>query len=222
MTLPLERRNEKYVAMFFGLALMTAMIHQSVVGMMGVLTALTLCFASWFLLRFRDLNKVVGHLALLLFGLLYIPLLLGHMPLLRALPQGREWIFLILFIVMFCDTFAYFVGSAVGCKKLYAAISPNKSIEGACGGLVGSVLGSLLFKFLFFSQLGVTDAVLLGLGLGVIGQIGDLFESLLKRSSDVKDSGTMIPGHGGILDRLDSLLFAFPPAYYFALLAGYG
>jgi phosphatidate cytidylyltransferase len=222
MTQPLERRNEHYVAYLFALALMTTLIHQSAVLMAGTLTLMTLFFASWFLLRFRDLEKVIGQLAILLFAIFYIPLLLGHMPLLRALPNGREWIFLVLFIVMFCDTFAYFVGSSIGCRRLYPAISPKKSIEGACGGLVGSVFGALIFKYLFFGQLRVVDAVILGIGLGIIGQIGDLFESMLKRSSGVKDSGTLIPGHGGILDRLDSLLFAFPPAYYFALLAGYG
>lgn len=126
-----------------------------------------------------------------------------------------------LMAIMGCDTFAYFVGSRIGKHKLYPAVSPNKSIEGGIGGLVGAMVAVLIAKYTFLPIIGVFDALLLGLFLGVVGQMGDLFESLLKRACTVKDSGSMIPGHGGILDRLDSLLFAFPVVYYVAKY-GYG
>jgi phosphatidate cytidylyltransferase len=149
-------------------------------------------------------------------GLIYLPLLLGHLVLLRQLPDGRGWVFLVLFAVMACDSLAYFVGSSFGKHKLYPAVSPKKSIEGGLGGLVGSCLGVWLAKVLFLPALSVEHVILVGLLIGVVGQIGDLFESLLKRACGVKDSGGIFPGHGGILDRLDSLLFAFPLAYYLA------
>ena len=91
-----------------------------------------------------------------------------------------------------------------------------KSVEGALGGLVGSVVGALIAKLTFFPMLTVADCVATALLLGMLGQLGDLFESLLKRSCGVKDSGTIVPGHGGILDRLDSILFAAPAAFYYA------
>jgi phosphatidate cytidylyltransferase len=120
-------------------------------------------------------------------------------------------------IVMTNDTAAYYVGSAIGKHRLYEAVSPKKSIEGALGGLVGSLGGTLLAKFTFFATLGFADALITALVIGTIGQVGDLFESLLKRSFGVKDSGTLFPGHGGVLDRMDSIIFAAPVTYYYAV-----
>lgn len=216
MSLPIERKAERYAAIAGG-GLLTLVPVLNAAATLPSLTFATFFFSIWFLLRFRELNSVIHHLGLVLLGFLYLPLLLGHMALLHELPHGKEWIFLVLFIIMTGDSAAYFTGINFGRRKLYPAISPNKSIEGALGGLVGSFVGALFFKYCFFSQLSVGDCLLLGLGLGALGQTGDLFESMLKRSFGVKDSGTLIPGHGGILDRLDSLIFAFAPAYYYAL-----
>jgi phosphatidate cytidylyltransferase len=148
---------------------------------------------------------------------MYVPYLLGYLVLLRSLPHGTKWILLIMFIVMCGDSAAYFIGCRFGKRKLYPEVSPNKSIEGAIGGLVGSLLGALLANQLFFAEITIADALFAALLIGSLGQVGDLFESLLKRSCGVKDSGTIVPGHGGILDRLDSILFAAPAAYYYAL-----
>jgi phosphatidate cytidylyltransferase len=120
-------------------------------------------------------------------------------------------------IVMTNDSAAYYIGSAFGKNRLYPLVSPKKSIEGAIGGLFGSLCGTMLSKFIFFPQLTFLDAVITALVIGTVGQTGDLFESLLKRSFGVKDSGTLIPGHGGVLDRLDSILFAAPVTYYYVL-----
>jgi phosphatidate cytidylyltransferase len=128
-----------------------------------------------------------------------------------------DWIFLVLVIVMSGDTAAYYVGCNLGRRKLYPLVSPNKSVEGAIGGLFGSLAGTFVARFTFFPELSVVDCFATALLLGSLGQVGDLFESLLKRSFGVKDSGTIVPGHGGILDRLDSILFAVPAAYYYAL-----
>jgi phosphatidate cytidylyltransferase len=217
MSLPAERDWERWLAVCLGAFLFLLSASSRPILFPAVLALSVLLFGIVFLFRFRDLSTVVQQLALLFFGLLYLPLLLGHLALLRALPFGREWIFLVLMIIMVGDTAAYFVGVTLGRRKLYPAISPNKSVEGSLGGLVGSLVAALLARSWFFPALTVFDCIFLGLVLGVLGQLGDLFESMLKRGFGVKDSGTLIPGHGGILDRLDSLLFAFPPAYYYAL-----
>lgn len=217
MALPSSRRLEQTLAVLSGTALVPLIWLERPALFAGALVLLVLFFAILFLLRFRDLTTVTQQLALMFFGFFYAPLLLGHLGLLRALPNGREWVFLVLLLVMASDTAAYFTGVNLGRRKLYPAISPNKSVEGALGGLAGSLAGAFLARAWFFPALEIADCLFLGLGLGILAQLGDLFESMLKRSFGVKDSGTLIPGHGGILDRLDSLLFAFAPAYYYAL-----
>lgn len=218
MSLPAGRGLERALAVLGG-TLLTALAGLGrPLALEGGLVVLLLFFAILFLLRFRDLASVAQQTALLLFGFLYLPLLLGHLVLLRSLPDGRGWVFLVLLMVMSSDTAAYFTGVSCGRHKLYPAISPNKSIEGAVGGLAGSLAGAFLARAWFLPVLTLADCLLLGLGLGVLAQLGDLFESMLKRGFGVKDSGSMIPGHGGILDRLDSLLFVFAPCYYYALL----
>jgi phosphatidate cytidylyltransferase len=104
-----------------------------------------------------------------------------------------------------------------GRHRLYQAVSPKKSVEGSLAGLAGGVLGAMICKFSFFAELDSVDVLFIGLGVGAFSQLGDLVESLFKRSFGVKDSGTLFPGHGGMLDRLDSLLFAFPVTYYYAV-----
>ncbi len=151
----------------------------------------------------------------------YLGLTVGHLGGLLAVenPQARErgedLIALALFAVYCGDTFAYFGGRAFGKHKLAPRISPGKTIEGAAFGLVGSVLGATLAPLWFFQRLPLGHALLLGAILGSAGILGDLAESLLKRASDVKDSGGLLPGHGGMLDRIDSLLLAAPVLYWY-------
>lgn len=179
------------------------------------LTLLLLLFCLHFLFRFRDVKLAAGETALVCFGFLYVPLLLSHLVLLRLGPDGIKWIFFLLVIVMTGDSAAYYTGSSFGKRKLYPSVSPNKSIEGALGGLAGSLIGALIFRQLVFPELSVIHCMAVTIPAAAMGQLGDLFESLLKRSCGVKDSGTIIPGHGGILDRLDSILFAVPVLYYY-------
>jgi phosphatidate cytidylyltransferase len=181
-----------------------------------VLTLLLILFAIIFLFTFKDLRSASSDLSLLFMGFLYVPLLLAHLQMIRGLPYGQQWIFLLMTIVMAGDTGAFYVGTSFGKRKLYPVVSPNKSVEGAIGGLAGSLIGAIIAKYTFFPQLTLADSMVTALALGILGQLGDLFESFLKRSFGVKDSGTIFPGHGGVLDRLDSILFAAPAAFYYA------
>jgi phosphatidate cytidylyltransferase len=216
MSLP-ARKLEGTFASIAGVAVPVALVFPGYLPFLAAVTACVILSALLFLFRFTDIKSAAGEAALFLMGILYVPLLIGHLLLLRGLPHGIPWVFLVLVIVMSGDSGAYYVGCNFGKRKLYPAVSPNKSVEGSLGGVAGSLAGAFIARATFFPELSVADAILTAILLGVLGQLGDLFESLLKRSFGVKDSGTIIPGHGGILDRLDSILFAAPAAYYYAL-----
>ncbi len=218
MALPSQRRLESSLSVAVGVLFSVGLVYAPNASFLLLSMVLSFLFLTLvYLFRFQDMQRVSRDLAVSLFGLLYIPLLLSHAVLLRALPDGSDWIFLVLLVVMASDSMAYFVGRTWGKHRLYEAVSPKKTIEGSLGGLAGGVLGAMVCKFLLFSELSSLDILLLGIGVGAFSQLGDLVESLLKRSFGVKDSGALIPGHGGVLDRLDSLLFAFPVTYYYAL-----
>ncbi len=148
-------------------------------------------------------------------GIMYIPLLISHLILIRAVPSGHLWIFYVLVVAFSGDVAAYYAGRSLGKRKLLAEVSPGKTIEGTIGLMIGSALGSVVFFLIFFKELSIVHAFFLGLAGGVIGQLGDLTESALKREAGIKDSGMLLPGHGGILDRLDCLLFISPFIFYY-------
>jgi phosphatidate cytidylyltransferase len=216
MALP-ERKLELRLAVMTGPALVFIPFTGSDKFVLPGIGLLFIVFSLLYLFRIDTIETAARDVALALLAFLYIPFLLMHLVLLRLTPYGIEWLFVIMLIVMTNDSAAYYTGCAFGKNRLYPLVSPKKSIEGAAGGLVGSLVGTMLAKFTFFPQLTVTDAVVTALVVGVTGQAGDLFESLLKRSFGVKDSGSIIPGHGGVLDRLDSILFAAPITYYYVL-----
>jgi len=215
MTLP-ARRGEGRVAALLGAAALFTIFTGNPVYPLMALTLLVLGFSLISLFRLQEIRQAAADSALVLMGFLYVPLLLSHLVMIRMLPHGVPWLFLIMVIVMTGDSAAYYVGSSFGKTKLYPAVSPKKSVEGSLGGLAGSVCGAFVAKAIFFPELTPVDCIATALVLGVLGQLGDLFESLIKRSCGVKDSGSIIPGHGGILDRLDSILFAGPVAFYYA------
>jgi phosphatidate cytidylyltransferase len=210
------RRGVGHAASFAGALLPLCVLAPERSAFLPALTMLIIFFALLFLFTFRDVRTASVEVSQVFTGFLYVPFLLAHLLMLRGLPYGVQWIFLMLVIVMSGDTCAFYVGSSIGRRKLYPAVSPNKSVEGAIGGVVGSITGALIAKGSFFPQLAFADAIATALLLGILGQLGDLFESFLKRGYGVKDSGTIIPGHGGVLDRLDSILFAAPGAFYYA------
>jgi phosphatidate cytidylyltransferase len=155
------------------------------------------------------------RVAVTLLGVCYVNWLLGHAISLRALPDGVHWILLLVWVTWIGETAAYLVGSLAGRHKLAPGISPGKTVEGAVAQLVASVLAALAAGGWLFPGLHVRDALAVGILLGVLGQLGDLVESALKRSVGVKDAGNVIPGHGGMLDRIDGLLFNVPVLFYY-------
>jgi phosphatidate cytidylyltransferase len=180
-----------------------------------VLSVTFLSLACFYLFRFKDIIPVINDCAIVLLVWAYVPVLFSHIVLLHALPDGHKLVFMVLLMTMVCDSCAYFTGTRWGKHRLYPAVSPKKSIEGALGGIIGAVLAALVSGWTYLPHLSLLGCLGFGVVIGVFAQVGDLFESLLKRSAQIKDSGQLFPGHGGMLDRLDSLLFAFPLAYLY-------
>ncbi|UCD65758.1 MAG: phosphatidate cytidylyltransferase [Deltaproteobacteria bacterium] len=163
---------------------------------------------------YPSLDNGMLFLARLWFGIFYIGFCSAHLILLRSLSQGIFWLLVLTAITVASDTGAYYVGRSLGKTKLYPALSPGKTRAGAVGGIIGGMLGGLVVTALFVEGANLAMVALLSLVLSVIGILGDLIESLIKRVSGVKDSGQILPGHGGLLDRCDSLLLTAPVLYY--------
>ncbi len=164
----------------------------------------------------EDLSRLYSDLALSLSGIFYISFLFSFWPKIRELETGVYWIFLVFVIPWISDSAAFFVGKKMGRHKLSPVISPHKTIEGSVAGFIFSVIAVFIYKLFFFQVLSVPDCIFLGLGGSLFSQGGDLFESFIKRAMGVKDSGVVIPGHGGVLDRFDSVLFCGLFVYFYA------
>jgi phosphatidate cytidylyltransferase len=165
-----------------------------------------------------DLARALRLQNATLMGLFYCGIFAGFVVRPLRLPNGDIYFFGLLAIVFSGDTCAYLAGRFFGRNKLLESISPKKTIEGAIGGLAGSALAGLVLGHYFMPECPLPAVILTAMVTGVFAQIGDLFESLLKRLADVKDSGSIMPGHGGILDRLDGVIFA-GPIYYALVMA---
>ena len=171
----------------------------------------------------RDDNTHILSVSSTITGTLYIGGFFSFLLLLREMPRyldldysdGGRFIILLFVVTWFCDTGAYGIGSWIGRRKLIPRISPGKSVEGFLGGIAMALVGIFLARSLFASFLTVGDCIWLGLGCGLLGQAGDLVESLYKRDAGIKDSSSLIPGHGGILDIFDSVLFNAPFFYLY-------
>jgi phosphatidate cytidylyltransferase len=168
----------------------------------------------YFIYNFHRVEDAYAQFCRLIFGLVYIGLCGAYLVLLRHLPDGGSWLIIVTAITACSDTGAYFVGRAAGRHKLSPHISPNKTIEGAAGGVAAGLLGAMLFAFLLLPGVNWFFLVLSAILISCVGIAGDLTESIIKRSTGTKDSGMILAGHGGILDRVDSLLFAAPVLYY--------
>jgi phosphatidate cytidylyltransferase len=171
-------------------------------------------FFLFYLLSYGHIAELERELMVNLLGLLYLPLLLGHFIWLRYLPQGELWVLWLLIVIFAGDTAAFYVGRALGKRKLYPQVSPGKTWAGAVGGAALSLGAGLAAGKWLLPEWKLQALGWLALALALLGLLGDLFESMLKRQTQVKDAGQLLPGHGGMLDRLDSLLFAAPAVVY--------
>lgn len=159
-----------------------------------------------------------NDISFVLFSSLYVGFGFYYLVETRILENGVQLLFFVLFMIWATDSGAYFVGKSMGNRKLWPIISPNKTIEGAVGGIFFSILVAVICYAVSFVELSLLPILIISVLVGVFGQIGDLAESAFKRIYDVKDSGSLLPGHGGILDRLDSALFVFPLLHVLHLL----
>jgi phosphatidate cytidylyltransferase len=176
---------------------------------------------AWSLLQEDPLHNASVRVGWLLGTPIYVGGALASVALVREFEPTGAWVLLTMVLAWGSDTSAYFVGRKFGKTKLAPRISPKKTIEGSAGGLMASVVGAVVMSF-FLPGLGAVDAVALGILAGAAGQAGDLLMSVLKRSSGVKDSGGILPGHGGILDRADALAFTAPATWAFGhFIAGF-
>ena len=204
------------LAIVAGLAFAAAIVVDRA-ELLGLALVATVVLGLLFTLAERDLTVGVSCLGHALLAACYGGLLLPHAAALRFLPHGDRWIFFTIGCVMASDTAAYVAGRTFGRTPLAPRISPNKTVEGGIGAIArGLVAGAGIWAVLPPAGLGWQGALAFGISAAVLGQTGDLLESLLKRAYGAKDSGWVIPGHGGVLDRTDSLVLPFVLAYQIA------
>jgi phosphatidate cytidylyltransferase len=218
----LTREDRRHVNELFGLLAIAAMPMAAGLwgtsGMLAVLTVLALAALVWQTFFLKTVTIV--DTALTVFGTVYCGFTLAYLVLIRALDQGAALVVVLMASVWISDTFAYFFGTAFGRHPLAPHVSPRKSWEGFVAGAAGSVLVWTSAKFLIKTPVPLAWFVLIGVAAGVASLFGDLVESLLKREAGVKDAGKWLPGHGGFLDRFDSMIAVAVVVYWMLVWAG--
>jgi phosphatidate cytidylyltransferase len=184
----------------------------------SILLTTAIIFPLIFLLVRKGKENAFANWAWTIAGILYVGWLLSYYVTLRDLGYfGRGWVFLALLCTFASDISAYLTGRSLGRHKMAPYISPKKTWEGAVGGLAGAIIISPVVVYFFKLPIGYMEAIILGFVISMVGQLGDLVKSLFKRNMTVKDSGNVLPGHGGFLDRMDSVAFAGVTVYYFVV-----
>ncbi|UCF04412.1 MAG: phosphatidate cytidylyltransferase [bacterium] len=215
-------RPYKTIGILSGLALSWYVFFQQGIYANFFLSVIFLGVMALELVR-REKGLAVYHISVTIFGVFYVAWLGSHLVLLRELPhlKGLDYsigfsFVLVVFVLTWCyDTGAYMVGTLIGRHKILPSVSPAKSWEGVCGGIMFSIAGIMLTRYWLAQYLTILQAVGLAVIASIVGQLGDFVESMIKRDVRIKNSSDAIPGHGGVLDRFDSLLFTSPLIYYF-------
>ncbi len=215
-----EERVRRFLSIILGSLVLFSFFPVTRSGYFPLL-ALTLALFSFFafyLMSYGHIENLIRDLSVNALALLYIPFLLGHLVWLRDLPDGRWWVLWLLAVIFAGDTGAFYIGRTLGNTKLFPTVSPGKTWAGTLGGAAASVVMGGAAGYWLIPYISWVGLAVMGGALGVVGILGDLFESMLKRRAQVKDAGQLLPGHGGMLDRLDSILFAAPVVVYARLL----
>lgn len=207
----------RYAGLFFGI-LIICISYISKDLLLNVIILSVMALAATRLLFKRNPKSSLSDTSIPVFGLFYVPSLLTFQAYIREI--GPEWIILLYATVWAADTMAYYIGTLIGKKKLYVEVSPNKTVAGAVGSLTGGVLGVTAIKATLIPMLSLTSIIIIGIMIGAISVLGDLVESMFKRDAGVKDSGIIIPGHGGVLDKIDGVLFAGPILFWILIALG--
>lgn len=216
-TMARTKHQVLFVPVLLGVLVMfvASYLHVSNWLTLGILVTFCMVF-GYAVFKFPAFDVV--DIAVNFLGLIYIGWTLSHLILLGGMPDGRVLVFFAFVAMWANDTGAYFIGITLGKRRPWGEISPKKSVEGAIGGIVVTCIALFLLN-LYFDLMHPVTVILIGVVVAIIGLIGDLMESLIKRYYGVKDSGKLLPGHGGILDRFDSVMLAAPMMYYCILLA---
>jgi phosphatidate cytidylyltransferase len=211
------RAGERVIGLVLGSVVLAAALSTHTPGPRVVASLCALLAGSliYVVLLRSDFERGLTDVGLLLIGVLYTGLLLPHFYWLRLLPDGPQWVTFVIAIGMGGDSGGYFVGHAYGRHKLIPRVSPGKTVEGAAGIVFFSLLVGVIGKLVFFHDRSWGEMLILSLVMAVVGQLGDLGESVMKRTFGAKESGWIFPGHGGVLDRIDSLLFPLTLVYYY-------
>jgi phosphatidate cytidylyltransferase len=211
------RPRDRVVGILLGTILIAALTGGPGPWAFAGLTAVVAFALVWSYVGHSDFERGLADTGLLLSGILYVALLM-HFVWLRKVDDGPIWVTLVIATAMLGDSSGYFIGHAVGRRKLAPRVSPGKTVEGALGIVLGSVIGVVAGTALLLKRVTWTEAIALGVILAVLEQLGDLSESVMKRTFGAKESGWIFPGHGGFLDRIDSLLFPVSFVYYYTAL----
>ena len=209
--------KEKIEGTIFAIAIPFVMLFGNSQFMIAILAFCMLVAFILFLGAVKESSFDVMTVAKVIFGLMYVPFLISHFILLRNLDKGVLWVLFVLVLAFSGDILALYIGKYFGKHKLIPLVSPGKTVEGTIGLVLGSTIACLIYSYFSFPDMPLVKIGILAFAGSIIGQLGDLSESALKRNYGLKDSSSLLPGHGGLLDRMDCLLFIAPFVYYYRI-----
>lgn len=212
-----EFLKEKIEGVIFAAVIPLAMLYGTSQFVLGVLAFCILLTFILFLGSVKESTIDIKNVAKVIFGLMYIPFLISHFILLRLVDKGVLWVLFVLVLAFAGDITALYIGKYFGKRKLIPAVSPGKTVEGTIGLVLGSTIACVVFSYFSFPQISLVQIAVLAFVGSIVGQLGDLSESAIKRNYGLKDASSLLPGHGGLLDRMDCLLFICPFVYYYRI-----
>ena len=210
-------KKEKIEGLIFAIIIPLFVFFGNNQHLLAVLAFSVLIVFILFVLSIKETNFDVLAVAKVIFVIMYIPFLMSYFISLRMMEKGKEWIFFVLILAFIGDIVALYVGKYFGRHKLVPLVSPGKTVEGLAGLILGSTIACLIFSYYFLPEISLMQIAILAIAGSIIGQMGDLCESAIKRNYGLKDASSILPGHGGVLDRLDCLIFIAPFVYYYRI-----